>query len=106
MLKHDTDNGEQVKADLGYNGDFSVKVPGLLCFDEKYRAIKMNVVARHETVNIQIKVFSCLTEKFRYGVDKHLMCFRTITVLTLLVIESGGPICSVEYSDNCEVYLP
>ena len=103
-LKHDLDEGERVKADLGYAGDSSVKVPGPLYVNKKYRAVKRDVAARHETVNMRIKIFNCLTQKFRHSVDKHSMCFRALAVLTQLAIERGEPLYSVEYSDDYEVY--
>ena len=66
--------------------------------------MKADVAAWHKTVNMRLKIFNCLTKKFRHGVDKHLMCFRAVVVLTQLAIERSEPLYSVNYSDDYEVY--
>ena len=99
-LKGCLDEGERVEADAGYIGDRKVKAPGPLYTDKKYIKMKKRAASRHETVNMRIKVFNCLTEKFRHGVPKHAICFRAVAVIVQLSIDCGEALFKVNFDDN------
>lgn len=101
VLKHDLDDGERVEADKGYQGDKKVKAPGpLYDFDERYVKMKKDVASRHETVNQRLKLYTCLVDRFRHGVEKHAACFRAVAVMTQIAIENGEPLFDVNYNDH------
>ena len=51
---------------------------------------KNRALARHETFNQKLKMFKCLRENFRHGIQFHGVTFRSVTVLTLVQLESGA----------------
>ena len=97
-LMHLLGNGERVEADNGYRGEpESVDLPEE-CVDERQREVKSRVRARHETMNNRLKNWSILSNSFRHPVEKHLLVFNSIAVITQLSIENGRPLFQVEYT--------
>ncbi len=89
---------ECVEADGGYQGDERVHAPLDFCYNNiaQYQA-KLNVRARHETLNGRMKNFHVLSETFRHDLSKHECCFNAVAVITQLAIENGEPLYSVKY---------
>ena len=69
---------ERAVVDCGYYGRFvSRRDEG----NDKWKAAKARYLARHETVNRRIKVFDCLVNRWRHGIELHLKVFRVVIVL-------------------------
>lgn len=51
---------------------------------------KNRVCARQETFNQKLKMFECLRDVFRHGVEFHEVCFKSVVVLTLHQIKTGA----------------
>ncbi len=91
------DEGEMVEADGGYCGEkWYIKVPKDATSEEQKR-LKTITRSCHETANKRFKIFEVLKKQFRHELEKHLMCFRAVAVITQLSIENGHPLFTVEY---------
>jgi hypothetical protein len=94
-LKLHLDKGERVEADNGYSGEepLSCKTPGgFYSRSENMDADRARLRSRHETVNMRLKVFNILNNKYRHGRQDHAFVFRAVAVLVQLAIESGEPL--------------
>jgi hypothetical protein len=85
-LMTELEDGEKVLADDGYRGrDLYVTVSNRFELDQ----LKKNIKARQEQINSRFKNWSCLSNVFRHGVDKHFSVFQAVAVITQLEIELG-----------------
>jgi len=86
-LKQKLPPGKRAIGDKGYSGeqDFISTCNDL--DPRELAAFKERVLARHETFNKRLKIFSCLTTKFRHGVDNHKIAFEAVCVITALELE-------------------
>jgi hypothetical protein len=82
--------GEKVEADNGYRGErHKIRTPQDY-LNEADRKAKSNARARHETVNKLFKQWGCLKQTFRHPLQRHILCFNAVAVLTQLMIDHGG----------------
>ena len=82
-LKDKLQPGKIVIADKGYKADdlaHMVYIPNAID-DKDLKNFKSRVRCRHETFNGRIKHFSCLSETFRHGMDKHKIVFEAVCVI-------------------------
>lgn len=77
-------------ADQGYRGEpqyLSTKND----FDLREIAeFKDRACARHENFNQRLKLFKCLSTKWRHGVENHRSAFEAVAVLTIYQLENGS----------------
>jgi hypothetical protein len=95
--------GERVEADDGYLAEFPLacKCPGALFTRQDQKKMCGRLRRRHETINKRLKIFGCLTIRFRHSAAKHAACFRCAAVLTQLLIKNGEELFDVrEYDDR------
>ena len=98
-LKKMLPRGERVECDRGYRGErFKIDTPDE-CFGAhrvlQYR-IKELIRARHETLNGRLKVFGCLTQRFRHPIDKHIHFFCAVLSIVQIGIENGHPLFKIK----------
>ena len=84
--------GEKAINDRGYND------PNYFYFpngenDQK----KKEIMARHETLNSRLKLFSCLHDIFLHDLSLHPLYFNAVVNLTQMMIEHGEPLYSVDF---------
>ena len=81
--------GEMVKADAGYRGDPTIRLPDdWVCVSEKIA--KKRAASRHETINGRLEFFRCLRHQFRHNRHKHKYYFYTAAVTTQLMLRKYG----------------
>ncbi len=88
-LKGQLPPGKRVIADRGYTGEEEFISTYNDLDPREVAAFKERVCARHETFNKRVKIFNCLTKRFRHGVENHKIAFEAICVLTLLEFENS-----------------
>lgn len=81
--------GEKALADGGYRDEHNFENPN---GDERKRSI----LARHETVNVRLKQFCCLKERFRHDLYLHPRFFHAVVNLTQLMIKKGEPLYAID----------
>jgi hypothetical protein len=93
-LKLMLDNGEQVVADKGYRGEVA-------CHIERNHITGI-IRARHETVNARLKMWNCLQATWRHDLQKHILAFNSIAIVTQMELENGQPLFNVDvaYHNN------
>jgi DDE superfamily endonuclease len=86
---------KRVIVDKGYkNADPKLCKPS--SHDSKeMREFKSRARARHESFNGRIKIFHCLSQRFRHGVGKHQHCFEAVCVICQYQLECGSPLFDV-----------
>jgi len=90
--------GERVEADNGSRGDFAVDAPEERCPNLLQHIAKAWCRSRHETVNKRFKQFNVLKNCFRHDIEKHMICFQAIVVVTQIALTDGGePLFDVPY---------
>ena len=57
---------------------------------------RKKLLARHETANSRIKLFSCMKERFRHPLYLHPRFFHAVVNVTQLMIENGEPLFAVD----------
>lgn len=80
-LKQRLAPGEMVECDAGYRGDPKCRHKHIV-FNQADRVAKADARARHETVNGDIKSFSCLKQEWRHDRHLHKFAFGAAAVLT------------------------
>jgi hypothetical protein len=80
--------GEMVECDGGYQGDPKCRHKHIVMNPSDGRA-KAAARARHETVNGDLKSFSCLEDRWRHDRLLHRHAFAAVAVLTQLGYEAG-----------------
>ena len=88
-LKGKLPPGKQAIGDKGYSGEEEFISTYNDLDPREVAAFKERVCARHETFNKRVKVFDCLTKRFRHGVENHKIAFEAICVLTVLEFEDS-----------------
>ena len=86
-LKNQLPAGKRAIGDKGYIGEADYVST---CNDLDPREVaefKECVSARHETFNKRLKIYGCLTQRFRHGVENHKVAFEAICVLTTYELE-------------------
>lgn len=53
-------------------------------------------MARNETLNGRLKLFSCLQHRFRHDLNLHPLYFNAVVNLTQMMIEHREPLYSVD----------
>jgi len=94
-LKAMTPNGKLVIADLGCRGEKLIIATPNSHDDPEVREFKSRALARHETFNGKIKLFRCLSHRFRHGIEKHKIAFEAACVIGVYMIENGSPLFDV-----------
>jgi hypothetical protein len=59
---------------------------------KEFQNFKARVRCRHETFNSRLKFYSCLSQLFRHGMDKHGEAFTAICVTVQYEMDNGAPI--------------
>ena len=59
---------------------------------KEFRNFKSRVRCRHETFNSRLKFYSCLSQVFRHGVEKHKHAFEAVCVTVQYEMDNGAPI--------------
>ena len=93
---------EMANVDNGYCGAFKhLKTPCLyhyLSWEEMGMAGIAH--ARHETVNGCLNFVAVLAKPFRNNLGKYSAYFRTVAVITQLILKNDSPVFQVEYHDE------
>ena len=87
-LKDKIPNGRRVIADLGYRGEVDIVSTKNEFDPHKISEFKDRVMVRHETFNKRIKIFGCMSNKFRHGVKNHKDAFEAICVPSFILHNS------------------
>ena len=66
---------------------------------KEFRNFKARVRCRHETFNSRLKFYSCLSQLFRHGMDKHGEAFTAICVTVQYEMDNGAPIYNAVHHD-------
>ena len=85
--------------DRGYHTDWKDE-QGLFSYPNNFDSkeldnFKSRGRLRHETFNGRLKFFSCLSETFRHGFDKHKFVFEAVVVIVQYQMDNGSPIYAV-----------
>ena len=101
-LMHELDAGERVEADDGCEGECPAhcRCPGSLTAPPQQVRMIVRLRMRHETINENIKNFSCLVKIFKHGLDKHSHCFHAAVVLAQITLSSGEEFVDVRGHDD------
>jgi len=91
-LKDKIPNGRRVIADLGYRGKVDIVSTKNEFDPHEISEFKDRVMVRHETFNKRIKIFGCMSNKFRHGFKNHKVAFEAICVILIYEIENGFPL--------------
>jgi hypothetical protein len=91
--------GEKILADGGYrDGRVHMETPtGLNNPDQRMKKLAR---ARHETVNLRLKIFGILCKPFRHNLSNHASVFHSIAVITQIAIQTNEPLFQITYYDN------
>ena len=84
--------GHRVIADNGYKGEAIVVSKPNSNDPGELKKFKRRARARHESFNGRIKNFQCLAERFRHGVNKHVIAFEAVCVIVQYQLENGSPL--------------
>ena len=98
-LVHELDPGEKVLADKGYrdsSGIFVTPTGGHTNLDR----MKADARARHETINVRVKCWKILEQRYRHNVSSHGMVFGAVVNIVQLVLQYESPAYQVIYKDN------
>jgi hypothetical protein len=87
------DDEEKVIADGGYKGEDSIWTKG---HSEDAAAVESLFRARHENVNSRLKIFNCLTNRFRHPLHIHGRCFYAVANIVQLILEHESPVFEIE----------
>ena len=66
---------------------------------KKLRKFKTRALKRHEKFNGHMKVFECLSNRFRSGKEKFAACFEAVAVICQYQIENDKPMFDVLIQD-------
>lgn len=94
-LKYELGENERIEADDGYIGeepDFCKTPGGFYSRSEGVDKIRRRLRARHETINMRLKVFGALSQTYRHGLKDHAFVVRAVAVLVQLAIKNGEPL--------------
>jgi hypothetical protein len=84
--------GEKAIADRGYRDYHYFEIP-----NGHNDPNKKEMMARHETLNHRLKLFRCLSEKFRHDLHLHPLYFHAVVDLTQMIIEHGDPLYTIDF---------
>ena len=90
---------EKVQADTTY-GSLYHETPDKSRRGTPYERMKAKARARHETINGRIKVFGCLSNRWRHPLKKHGTAFGAVANIIQVQIEKEGTTFGVQYDDN------
>jgi hypothetical protein len=91
--------GKKAIGDRGYNG-YKEECSTYNAHDCRgVRKFKSRALKRHETFNNMTKRFSCLSGRFRHGVEQFSTCFESICVICQYQIEDDMPLFDVLIED-------
>ena len=90
---------KKVQADTTY-GSLYHETPDKSRRDTPYERMKAKARARHETINGRIKVFGCLSNRWRHPLKKHGTAFRAVANIIQVQIEKEGTTFAVQYNDR------
>ena len=95
-LKAKIREGKMAIADRGYVSEraderklFALPNP---LYPPELMNFKSRARCRHESFNGRIKVFECLSDTFRHGVEKHKIAFEAVCVIVQYQMDNGSPI--------------
>ncbi len=92
---------EKTVADLGYRGEPEcVDLPNEGSAD--FQTQMAWARSRHETCNKRIKIFSCMSHRFRHDARLHQDFFNAVLVLTQLNIQNGDKLFEIEFPGEVE----
>jgi hypothetical protein len=94
-LKNNIPVGSKVIADKGYRGEKETISTPSSHDNEQVRKLKSRARSRHETFNARIKIFQCLDQQFRHGIEKHKIVFEAVCVICQYQLENGSPLFDV-----------
>ena len=80
------DDFERIEADDGYIGEspFRAKVPkAVLSCPSEADAFQKKVQERHETINVRLKFFAILEDRFRHDITQHGYVFPCFSLAAL-----------------------
>ena len=83
---------KNILGDMGYEGEPDYISIGNSFDPRELAEFKDRALSRHESFNSRIKIFDCLTTKFRHGVDNHKVAFEAICVIVVYKLENGSPL--------------
>lgn len=75
--------GKKAIGDKGYRGHHEAVSTQNSTDDRPIRKFKTRALNRHEKINGRIKMFKCMTDRFRHSTEYHNLCFRCCCVLTV-----------------------
>jgi hypothetical protein len=79
--------GKRAIGDKGYIGEGDYVSTSNDLDPREVAEFKERVLARHESFNKRLKIYGCLNQRFRHGVDNHKVAFEAICVLTTYELE-------------------
>jgi hypothetical protein len=91
--------GKKAIGDKGYNGHRNVCSTFNAHDSRNVKKFKSRALKRHENFNNMTKRFSCLSGRFRHGVDKFATMFEAICVICQLQMEDDMPLYDVLIED-------
>lgn len=94
-MKHFLGKDERVEADDGYVGEepeFCKTPGGFSSRAENMQEQRKRLRSRHETVNMRLKNFAVLNQRYRHNLEDHAYIFRAVAVLVQISLENGEPL--------------
>lgn len=88
-LKNTLPAGVRAIGDKGYIGEADYISTSNDLDPREIAEFKERVLARHESFNKRLKIYGCLTKRFRHGVENHKVAFEAICVLTMFEMEDS-----------------
>lgn len=94
-LKEKVPAGKKLIADNGYRGEKDTIATPSIYDDEDLKIFKRRARARQESFNQRIKIFQCLSNRFKHPISKHKTVFESVCVIVQYQIESDNPLFDV-----------
>lgn len=89
---HAVDIGERTIADDTYKDSNYFIYPTAPDTTTESGRLQKKIMARHETVNRRLKIYSVLTTKYRHDIDSHRSCFYAVANVTQLMLLHDQPL--------------
>ena len=94
-LKDKIPPGKKLIADNGYRGEKDTIATPSIYDDVALKLFKRRARARQESFNQRIKIFQCLSTRFKHTLGKHKIVFEAVCVIVQYQIESDNPLFDV-----------
>lgn len=104
MHEVDSKGGEMLPVDGGHqDGCELFKTP--TGDDSDNQHMKAVARARHETINVRLKVWRALCGRHRHSLTSHAKGFGAVANMTQMALDVEGTAFHVDYSDNAKISL-